>query len=201
MKISVSLPGAEETEPTTILEELHRNLIEPVVVTQTADNDANENEHTHDVNLDNVTDVTDVGQSNQSTESQSEVTDTVNSTDSNQLVHSEKSCDSDRYDGIEILNFNLQTIDDDDVRTDEKLNRTEVDEVDNRCVEVKNCDDDALVNSSDLKSDSNSTPSSHDITDSSLREVSPPPVPLVTYRWEDVRRDKQKVRFEEVKCF
>lgn len=96
------------------------------------------------------------------------------------------------------MNFNLQTID--DARTDEKPSRTElIDEVDNICKEVKNSDDD-LVSSSDLKSDSKPSTSSHDDTESLTREVSPPPVPLVTYRWEDVRRDKQKVRFEEVKC-
>ncbi|XP_037034493.1 uncharacterized protein LOC119073249 isoform X2 [Bradysia coprophila] len=189
----VSLPGAEETEPTTILEELNRNLIEPVV-TRAADNDANENEHAHDLNIDNVTDVIDVGESNQLTQSQSEVTDEVNK-DTNQIVHSEKSCDSDRYDGIEILNFNLQTVD--DARPDERPSRTEpIDEVDNICKEDKNCDD-VLVSSSDLKSDSKPSTSYHDDTGSLTREVSPPPVPLVTYRWEDVRRDKQKVRFEE----
>lgn len=193
----MSLPGAEDTEPTTILEELNRNLIE-AVVTQAADNDANENERAQNVNVDNVTNATEVGESSQLTEIQSEVTNQVNQ-DSNQTVDAEKLCDNDRFDGIEILNFTLQTVD--DAQTDEKPNRTEtIDEVDRICEEDKDRDN-VVVSSNDLKSDSKPSTSSHDNTGSLQREVSPPPVPLVTYRWEDVRRDKQKVRFEEVKYF
>lgn len=199
LNISVSLPGAEATEPTTILEELNRNFIEPVVA-QVSGNNVNENEHTHDLNIDNETDndqVSDFGKCNQLAESQSDVTEKVNS-DNEQIVHSDQLCDSDnRNDGVEILNFNLQTIE--DTQIDDKLGQAEIiGEVKNNREESPNCDD-AVVDSSDRKS--LSSPSSHDNSDILVRESSPPPVPLVTYRWEDVRRDKQKVRFEEVKSF
>lgn len=197
MNISVSLPGAEATEPTTILQELNRNFIEPVVAQVSGNND-NENEHTHDLNIDNETDndqVSDFGNRNQLAESQSDVTEKVNN---EQIVHSDQLCDSDnRNDGVEILNFNLQTIE--DTQIDDKLGQAEIiGEVKNNREESPNCDD-AVVDSSDRKS--LSSPSSHDNSGILVREASPPPVPLVTYRWEDVRRDKQKVRFEEVKSF
>lgn len=190
----MSLPGAETTEPTTILQELNRNFIEPVAA-QVTGNNANENEHTHDLNIDNDR-VSDVGKCNQLTDSQSDVTDEVNR-DNEPIVHSDKLlCDSDRNDGFEILNFNLQTIED----IDEKLGQAEsTAEVKKIGEENKICDD-ALVDSSDIKSPS-SPSSSCDNTGKSVREASPPPVPLDTYRWEDVKRDKQKVRFEEVKSF
>lgn len=184
----MSLPGAEETEPTTILEELHRNFIEPVVA-QVTENNANENdEQIHTLNIDNDQ-VSDVGKCNQLTESQSDVTDKVK-TDDEQTVHSDKLCDSDRNDGFEILNFNLQTVEDTEI--DDNLGQAEIKgEVKN--IESKNCDD-VVVDSSDIKSDT------RDNAGQLLREVSPPPpVPLDTYRWEDVRRDKEKVRSEEVK--
>ncbi len=190
----MSLPGAEETEPTTILEELNRNLIDSTVA-QATDNNANENERAHhDLNIDNDQVSDDVGKCNPLTERQSDVTDEVNRYNEPQTVHTDKLCDSDRNDGIEILNFNLQTIED-TTETDDKLGQADsIGEVKNIS---ENCDD-----VSDLKSVRLSpSPSSQENADRSLREVSPPPVPLDTYRWEDVRRDKQKVRFEEVKYF
>lgn len=186
----MSLPGAETTEPTTILEELNRNFIEPAVA-QVTESNANENEHDLNTHNDQVDDV-----GNQLAESQIDVTVKVNK-DNEQTVHSDKLCDSDRNDGIEILNFNLQTVD--DTQFDEKLGQAEIiGEVKNICGEIKDRVDE-LAGSSDLKSCS--SPSSHENTGKFVREASPPPVPLVTYRWEDVRRDKQKVRFEEVKSF
>lgn len=183
----MSLPGAEETEPITILEELHRNIIEPAVA-QVTENNANENdERVHTLNIDSDQ-VSDVGKCNQLTESQSDVTDKV-STDNEQTVHSDKLCDSDRNDGFEILNFNLQTVEDTEI--DDNLGQAEI-KVEVKNIESKNSDD-AVVDSSDIKSDT------RDNAGQLLREASPPPVPLDTYRWEDVRRDKEKVRFEEVK--
>lgn len=196
----MSLPGAEETEPTTILEELNRNFIEPVVVAQQTDHNVSENEQTHELNIDN-SQVSDVGKCDQLAESHSDVTDKVN-TDNEPIVRSDKLCDSDRNDGIEILNFNLQTVA--DIQIDGKLGQAEIiGEVNKICEGNENCDD-TLVDSSDIKGDSDSSlssPSTHDNTGKLVREASPPPVPLDTYRWEDVRRDKQKVRFEQVKCF
>lgn len=190
----MSLPGAEAAEPTTILEELNRNFIEPVVA-QVTDKNVNENEPTHDLNNDNDQG-SDVGKRNELNESNSDVIE-VNK-DNEQIVHSDKLCDSNQNDGIEILNFTLQTIE--DTQIDEKLGQAEIiGEVTNTiCEESKNCDD-VQAASIDLTSDNLST--SHGSTKQLLRETSPPPVPLVTYRWEDVRRDKQKVRFEEVKSF
>lgn len=180
--VSVSLPGAEETEPTTILEELNRNRIEPVVVVQSTQR-PNENEQ--DVNTNDEHQVSDVG-NNQLTECQSDVTDNVNI----DKVQTNKLCDSDRNDGVEILNFNLQTIEDTDF--DDKVGQA----VEKSALKS---DNDALVDSGELKGDSECAPStSHENTGKFLREVSPPPVPLVTYRWEDVRRDKKKVRFDVV---
>ncbi|KAJ6634093.1 hypothetical protein Bhyg_17655, partial [Pseudolycoriella hygida] len=192
-----SLPGAEETEPTTILEELNRNIIEPVVVAQVPGNDVNENERTHDVNNDNDQ-VSDVAECSQLTEEKSvDVTDKV-CKDNEQIVHSDKPCDSYRNDGIEILNFNLQTIEDDQI--DNKVDRAEItSEVKDIDEEDSKLGDNVSANLSDTKSDNFSSPSFDESAGKSLREISPspPPVPLVTYRWEDVRRDKQKVRFEE----
>lgn len=188
----MSLPGAEATEPTTILEELNRNFIEPVVA-QVTEKNVNENEHTHDLNNDNDQ-VTDVGKCIKVNESNSDVIEVNKDND----VHSDKLCDSNQNEGIENLNFTLQTIE--DTQIDEKLGQAEIiSEVSNTiCEEIKNCDD-VQGASNNLTSDNLST--SHGSTGKLLREASPPPVPLVTYRWEDVRRDKQKVRFEEVKSF
>lgn len=192
---SVSLPGAEETEQTTILGELNRNFIEPVVERQTAETDANERVHDSNVDNDQVSDV--VGK-NQLTECQIDVTDNVNTDSERVIIPADKLCNSDRNDGIEILNFNLQTIEDTDF--DDKIDPTEL-KSEGIGDKTEICDESTLVGSGVVKSDSPSTASSQDNPGKSLREVSPPPVPLVTYRWEDVRRDKKKVRFGEVHIY
>lgn len=193
----MSLPGAtEETEPTTIFEELNRNFIEPAVAQQVTENNANENDNNR---IDNDQ-ISDVGKCNQLTESQSvDVTDNVNLDNIEPIVHSDKVCDNNRNDGIEILNFNLQTIE--DTKIDDDLGQAEVLSEAKTNISEENTNCDATVDSSEIKSDNLSLPSSDENTGKFLREVSPPPppVPLVTYRWEDVRRDKQKVRSEEVK--
>lgn len=191
----MSLPGAEATEPTTILEELNRNFIEPVVA-QVTQKSVIENEHADDVNNDNGQ-VRNVGKCNQLNESNSDVIEVCK--DNEPIVHSDKLCDSNQNEEIENLNFNLQTIEDSEI--ERKLGQAE-----NTICEIsKVCDEDliAKLHEADLESDNVTIPSlpSNGKTEKLLREVSPPPVPLVTYRWEDVRRDKQKVRFQEVKSY
>lgn len=186
----MSLPGA--AEPTTILEELNRNFIHPVVA-QVTQQSVNENERTHDLNNDN-NQVIDVGKYSQLSESNCDVR--VVCKDDEQIIQSDNVCDTNQNE-VEILNFDLQTVDNTEI--DEKLGQTEIiDQVKNTICEKSR--DDSIQESININSDNVLPPPSHPDA-KLLREVSPPPVPLVTYRWEDVRRDKQKVRFKEVKSF